>query len=91
MLNLIRRIAIRFASPTFQLGAAGGIVGVSILLTLSVFLRFVPPLKMLAIGASEPFWVLLLSVLALLFSGYTALPAALAYREVKDSGNGNSG
>lgn len=87
MIDLARNLAVRFASPVAQLGIAAGIILVSILLIVSVCLRFVPILDALAIGKNEPFWVLLLSVLALLFSGYTALPAALAYREVKDSGN----
>jgi hypothetical protein len=85
----LRNMARRFASPSVQLGIATLIVVVSSLLTVSVLLRFVPGLRTFAIGASEPFWVLLLSVLALLFAGYTALPAALAYREVKGTGSAN--
>lgn len=91
MMTLCRNLAIRFASPSVQLGIATAIVVASSLLTVSVFLRFVPGLQRLAIGAGEPFWVLLLSTLALLFAGYTALPAALAYKEVKGTGNGSDG
>ncbi len=76
----------KFIEPDVQVAVAVTICLASTLLTISVFLRFVPFLDRFAIGASEPFWVLLLSVLALLFAGYTALPAALAYREVKGNG-----
>jgi hypothetical protein len=86
---LFRNLAMRFALPSVQLAIAMIIVVISSLLTVGVFLRFIPPLQPYAIGAGEPFWVLLLSVLALLFAGYTALPAALAYREVKGNGSAN--
>lgn len=75
-----------FATPKVQLRAAALITLFSVVLTIGVFLRFVPGLGAAAIGKEEPFWVLLLSVLALLFAGYTAIPAALAYREVKSNG-----
>lgn len=90
-MNSLRKLVIRFASPSVQLGIATAIVVASSFLTLFVFLRFVPGLQRFAIGADEPFWVLLLSVLALLFAGYTALPAALAYREVKGTNGSNGG
>lgn len=69
-------------SPEVQVAIALFVIGSSLLAFLSVMLRFTP-LEQLSIGRTEPFWVLLLSVGALLYAGFSALPAALAYREVK--------
>jgi hypothetical protein len=88
MIRLFRNLAARFVLPSVQLAIAMLIMAISTVLTLSVFLRFIPVLDNFAIGKNEPFWVLLLSVLALLFAGYTALPAALAYKEVKANNDG---
>ena len=81
--DIIRLLASKVVAVKFQLWVACGIIVISVIMTILVMLRFVPHLEKFALGRHEPFWVLLLSVLALLFSGYTALPAALAYREVK--------
>lgn len=80
----LRAIGRKLSTPEVQMTAALTICAFSTMLVLSVFARFLPaPLDRLAIGRHEPFWVLLLSVLALLFAGFTSIPAALAYREVK--------
>lgn len=72
----------KLITPEVQVACAVFVVVSSLLALVSVLLRFTP-LRMLSIGREEPFWVLLLSVAALLYAGLSALPAALAYREVK--------
>lgn len=72
-----------YIHPDVQIAGAILIQIVSLLLLLSVMLRFSPSLVHLAIGREEPFWVLLLSVLALAYSGFSALPAALAYKNAR--------
>lgn len=69
-------------NPDVQVGCALFVIGSSLLALVSVLLRFTFAAR-LSIGRTEPFWVLLLSVGALLYAGFSALPAALAYREVK--------
>jgi hypothetical protein len=79
MMNFFRSLA----EPTAQLVICCILIASSLALTVGVFLRFIPGLEGVAIGSDEPFWVLLLSILALLFAGIMGLPGALAYREVK--------
>lgn len=78
----MRRTLKKLITPETQLGCAFFVIGSSLAALISVCLRFTP-LEQLSIGRTEPFWVLLLSVTALLYAGFSALPAALAYREVK--------
>lgn len=84
MINFIRSLA----EPTAQLAICCILIAFSLVLTVGVFLRFIPVLDAVAIGSDEPFWVLILSILAILFAGIMGLPGALAYREVK-RGNEN--
>ena len=85
MIKFIRRCLLWAAEPEFQLGLVAVLIVVTTILTISVFLRFVPALEFLAIGKDEPFWVLLLSVLALNIAALMGAPAALAYREVRNN------
>ncbi len=71
----------KIISPEAQIAIAVLVVCASLVVCVLAFLRFVPSLDQYAIAKEEPFWVLFLSILALLYAGLSALPAALAYRE----------
>jgi len=79
------RLLRALSDPGLQVVAAVLALGAGLVLLVSFALRWTP-LASLSIGREEPPWVLLLSILALVFAGLSAVPAALAYREVK-SGN----
>jgi hypothetical protein len=66
--------------PEAQIGVAILIILASLVLMVLALLRYTP-WDQYAIAKTEPFWVLLLSIAALLYAGLSALPAALAYRE----------
>lgn len=73
-----------FITPGVQILVATFIIICSAVLLVFAILRFIPPLESFALAPTEPFWVLLLSIIALLYAGLSALPAALAYREAKE-------
>lgn len=89
MKKCIYKITSHIITPEAQLAIATVIIMTSLVLMISAPMRFVPHMERFAITKNEPFWVLLLSIAALLYAGFSALPAALAYREVK-SGNNSS-
>ncbi len=79
----LRTVIKHIIVPEVQIGIATVIILTSLVFMISAPMRFVPHMERFAIAKNEPFWVLLLSIAALLYAGFSALPAALAYREVK--------
>lgn len=73
--RLIEALAGRRLQAWLVLGVLFG----SALLIASSLLRFVPPLSFLAVGRSEPLWVLLLSEAALLVAALMGIPSLLAF------------
>jgi type VI protein secretion system component VasK len=62
----------------------GAIGAISLLLLLLACLRFFPHVRALAIARKEPFWVLILSIAALIIAVFGSIPAVLALRELQE-------
>ncbi len=71
------------ASPKFQLTLCAVCLFAGLGMLVFALLRFVPVLEQFALGRDEPFWVLMLSIAALVIAALMGFPGALAYREVK--------